>query len=576
MLSKKHCDFLGKAKTAHGERYDYSMVDYNDAHTKIHIICAKHGGFHQKPMNHTNRGQGCPKCSGIYTRTLEDFLREAKEVHGNEYDYTQVELIDYSTIKIKIVCRVHGIFEQLPRNHVGQKHGCPDCNNRRRIDTETFISDVREIHGDRYDYSKLVYIGMHGHVTIICREHGPFEQIAQSHFSGSTGCKKCRHDVYNQESFIKKASEVHNNMYDYRLVEYTNSAAHVNIICSIHGSFSITSNSHVQGFGCGKCGRARGANMRRKSLEAFIADAQAMHGERYDYSNVEYVSTAHHVEIICVDHGCFSQNAQNHLSGAGCPRCANCHRRTQQDFLQEASVVHGKKYDYSKSEFTSVDNHVSIICDVHGEFRQIAKLHLNGRGCQKCTSPLLGLDTASYKKRATAVHGGIYNYDALIFSGLNNKVEVFCDLHQQGFRQHARNHLLGMKGCKGCVDKSHVGGGHSLSQIRWLEFLAVREGVTFQHAENGGEKFLKDIGRVDGYNAKLDIVAEFHGDYWHGNPIKFHPDKINAMCKRSYGDLYAKTVARDQKITESHQRYIVIWENEWLSMIRAVKKMHQA
>ena len=187
--------------------------------------------------------------------TNKEFIKRAKEVHGNTYDYSKVE---YNKMheKVCIICPEHGEFWQTPHNHLkGQK--CPKCANTMRGDTfrdsqDEFVRRAREVHGDKYDYSKVKYINNRTKVCIICPEHGEFWQRPYSHLQGF-GCKKCNNFVYDTRSFIAKAKELYGEKYDYSSVIYKHSKEKVCIICPEHGEFFITPNSFLRGHSCPIC-----------------------------------------------------------------------------------------------------------------------------------------------------------------------------------------------------------------------------------------------------------------------------------------------------------------------------------
>ena len=192
MGKDKREEFIKKAKKVHGDKYDYSKVDYINSQTKVCIICPEHGEFWQIPASHI-RGYKCPEC-GNYNRgskkriSKEEFIKKAKEVHGDKYDYSKVEYINANT-KVCIICPEHGEFWQEPVVHIKQKSGCPKCVGRNTT-TEEFIKKAMEVHGERYDYSKVVYTKAHNKVCIICPEHGEFWQTPAKHLLGQ-GCSKC-------------------------------------------------------------------------------------------------------------------------------------------------------------------------------------------------------------------------------------------------------------------------------------------------------------------------------------------------------------------------------------------------
>ena len=256
-----------------------------------------------------------------------------------------------------------------------------------KLTTEEFIKKAREVHGDRYEYSKVEYVTNQTKVRIICPKHGEFWQKPVNHLQGK-GCLKCGRErtasfhTKSQDQFIQEAKKIHGNKYDYSKVEYVDWQTKVTIICPIHGEFVQSPTSHLQGNGCLKCGNDRTAL--RMTNEDFINKAKAVHGDKYDYSKVQYVYNKTEVCIICREHGEFWQKPKNHLSGYGCPICSGRKKMRTSDFIKKARSVHGEKYDYSKAEYKGYSEKLCIICPEHGEFWQRAGNHLKGIGCPKC------------------------------------------------------------------------------------------------------------------------------------------------------------------------------------------------
>ena len=179
-------DFIEKAKSIHGDKYDYSKVEYNKSTEKVCVICSKHGEFWQEASSHL-RGIGCPKCGGTKKLTKEDFILRAREIHGWKYDYSKVEYVNIIT-PVCIICPKHGEFWQRPNDHLLGK-GCLSCSGNKKKTTDEFIEKAKSVHGDKYDYSKVDYKGAHKKVCIICPKHGEFWQTPDNHFR--FGCKKC-------------------------------------------------------------------------------------------------------------------------------------------------------------------------------------------------------------------------------------------------------------------------------------------------------------------------------------------------------------------------------------------------
>jgi len=121
------------------------------------------------------------------------FIEKARKIHGDKYDYSEV-IYTYNKLKIKIICPEHGEFEQVPKSHI-EGHGCPKCGamkkrKNRLLTTKEFIEKAIKVHGDKYDYSDVVYTMSKNKIKIICPEHGEFEQIARNHLQGK-GCLIC-------------------------------------------------------------------------------------------------------------------------------------------------------------------------------------------------------------------------------------------------------------------------------------------------------------------------------------------------------------------------------------------------
>ena len=449
-------DFITKAKEIHGEKYDYSKVEYINSETKVCIICPKHGEFFVKANNHINCKNGCPFCakensSKSQRKTTEDFIREAREVHGNKYDYSKV-VYKNATTNVTIICPEHGEFEQKPYVHIGQKSGCPRCSRpNTKLNTNEFITKALEVHGNKYNYSKVVYKNYKTKVLIICPEHGEFEQIPNVHLSGS-GCPRCYSEnrYLIKEQFITKSREVHGNKYDYSKVEYKNFNTKVTIICPIHGEFQQRPNDHLNGkYGCPKCGLKKIGDTKRSNITEFIKRSREVHGDKYKYSKVEYVNSATNVTIICPEHGEFEQTPMSHLLGSGCPKCVGKNKTTE-DFIREAREVHGNKYDYSKVEYVNSQTKVCIICPEHGEFWQRPNSHLRGRGCNKCHCPNAINDTNEFITKAREVHGDKYDYSKVVYQGVDTKITIICHEHGE-FEQKPYDHIKLKRGCPNCV-----------------------------------------------------------------------------------------------------------------------------
>jgi len=336
-------------------------------------------------------------------KTKQQFIREAHQIHGSIYDYSRIMYVNNKT-NVKIICPVHGSFEQTPDNHLHGK-GCRRCGiislSRLFIRSRhEFIEKSKLVHGDFYKYDLVDYAGAKSKVVIICPKHGEFMQTPDTHIGGG-GCRKCRDEETSArcrssaEVFIKKSKVVHGNLYDYSEVVYENGRTRVRIMCGKHGLFEQTPENHLSGTGCPKCAIIRVHDLQRKDNSQFISEAVAVHGDRYDYSLVQYSGTNKKVEIVCRKHGKFRQTPLSHLKGSGCNECGNeagadKQRMAADEFIMRARKIHGNFYDYSLVDYKSARSKVKIICPMHGIFEQQPDGHINQRsGCSRCADEAL-------------------------------------------------------------------------------------------------------------------------------------------------------------------------------------------
>jgi hypothetical protein len=141
-----------------------------------------------------------------------------------------------------------------------------------------------------------------------------------------------------------------------------------------------------------------------------------MHGDKYDYSRVEYVNAKAKVEIICPKHGSFRQPPHHHIKGIGCPGCkaekiSHALRLTHEEFIERAQAVHGGRYDYSQTRYENGHESITVICPEHGAFQVEARVHIyQGTGCPECTEWGFKVRKPAvlYYLRVTGPNGNVY------------------------------------------------------------------------------------------------------------------------------------------------------------------------
>lgn len=331
----------------------------------------------------------------------------------------------------------------------------------KKLTTADIVARFVEVHGGRYDYSRVNYVGANRHVEIVCREHGPFSQSASSHIRGS-GCPACAKLRSNTEKIIAEFRAVHGEKYDYSQFEYLGATTKSTIICPKHGPFLQTPISHKKGHGCRACYDESIASRYAMTSESFVSAAREKHNGRYEYKVFNGVNNGDLVTITCKEHGDFNQVVKTHLAGHGCPQCADklngLSKRVQiSAFHDKFRSVHGDRYDYLGEEMGG-DNRakMKILCREHGEFLQKAADHIRGNGCPKCVAlinPKANQEIAAFVESL----GMVVEREARIFENKRRSVDVLVrDVsiaiehngvawHSEAFHKDPKNHMLQKK-----------------------------------------------------------------------------------------------------------------------------------
>lgn len=184
--------------------------------------------------------------------------------------------------------------------------------------------------------------------------------------------------------FINEAKQIYGEKYDYSSIIYKNFRTKIQIRCSLHGIFEKFPQDFLKGSGCKQCSYEK-MDKKERSTEEFIIDAKKIHGEKYDYSKVHFVSLAKKIEIICPIHGSWLQKPGDHLnSKAGCKKCfyekSGKTEWTTKSLIEKLKEIHGDTYDFSNIDYENNTTKVKIICSIHGEIEISPKTLLRGEG----------------------------------------------------------------------------------------------------------------------------------------------------------------------------------------------------
>jgi hypothetical protein len=308
--------------------------------------------------------------------------------------------------------------------------------------------------------------------------------------------------------FITQCSLKHDNKYDYSLVEYDGVGNKVKIICPEHGVFEKIARDHSNGQGCPSCSKIEKYSSYKLPKEDVINSFIAKHGNKYDYSLVEYVNLQTNIKIICPIHGEFEQRPCVHLRGEGCKKCYFKYKVDNLNlgdvFISNANIKFDDYYDYSLVNYQKHNIVVDIICPKHGVFSQRPDVHLRGVGCIKCykENKLIN-DKLKFIKDSKKTHKDNYDYSLVDYVSATEKVKIICTEHGE-FEQTPNNHLSKKNKCPKCALK------YNLSQDsvnNYLKSLNIDTELNNRLILNGKE--------LDIYIPSRNLAIEYNGLYWH-------------------------------------------------------------
>ena len=351
------------------------------------------------------------------------------------------------------------------------------------------------------------------------------------------------------DKFLKKATLKHGYKFDYSKVNYVDSQTKVCIICPEHGEFWQTPANHIRGHGCPECSNKNRGSKKRLTNDEFITKAKKVHGDKYDYSKVNYVNSDTDVEIMCKIHGSFFQKPSNHLNGQGCPKCNGKHLTTNEIISLFKEKHSDKNYDYSKVNYELMHKKVCIICPEHGEFWQTPSKHLLGQGCPKCSikNKSQRHTTEEFIEKAKEVHGNKYGYSKTEYISAKDPSIITCKKHGD-FMQCPNDHLSG-HGCPRC------GKGKIISNFEDEIYSFVKK--IAHSAIQSNRTILDNKNELDIFIPKNNLAIECDGLHWHSEYFKdknYHIEKTSECAQKGV-------------------RLIHVFEDEWINKKNIVKSI---
>lgn len=316
--------------------------------------------------------------------------------------------------------------------------------------------------------------------------------------------------------------------------------------------------------------------MRRLTTEEFINLANEIHNHKFDYELSNYINSHSKIKILCKIHGVFEQMPYTHLNGSGCRKCGIDRRvklqtKTLDEFINQASLKHKDEnniplYRYEESNYVNSKTKIKIFCKKCDKlFKQTPDDHLSGYGCNRCgvekctksrtkTFEQFLKDTEKYHLDKNAIL--IYGYERSNYINSELKIEILCKKCDKYFWQAPAHHLSG-QGCPICSTRK------SKLEIQWLKSLNIASLETQKYFNICGKKYI-----VDGYDPQTKIIYEFNGDFFHGNLNKFLENDINPISKKTFGELYQKTLQKEQDLKNAGYTVISIWESDFKKQIK--------
>jgi len=385
-----------------------------------------------------------------------------------------------------------------------------------------------------------------------------------------SGCPQCSGKIpWTLDRFLIKAKQIHNDKFDYSRITLDHIkgvGSHIPVTCKICNYFwTPIIGGHInEKSGCPQCyGNAAW------TLESFLIRSEIIHGSKFDYSQImsDHIKGGNsHIPIICKTcNYLWTPPIISHINAkSGCPQCSGRAPWNLERFLIRAEQIHGNKFDYSQitsDHIKGVGSHIPIVCKTCNYFwTPPINSHINNKnGCTQC-SDNIPWTLERFRIKGNQIHNNKFDYSQITLDHIENKyshIPIRCIKCNHIWSPRIDSHIHSKSGCPKCT---HT--GYSKSQIEWLESIIASGCINIVHALNVGEHKIENVGKVDGYCAETNTVYEYHGDFWHGNPDKYLPEDINPASKKTYGELYSKTMMRDQKIRDLGYNLIVRWESE--------------
>lgn len=356
--------------------------------------------------------------------------------------------------------------------------------------------------------------------------------------------------TWTSESLIEHLSDSLGPQWDCSSIEYVNTKTPVTVRCYKHSTLvSRTPAQLLRGeIYCPSC-------FLEQRHHEWVEASREVWGDRWDYSDTEYVESRAKVKIRCREHGYFWQRPKNHLQSVGCPECARENNRlrnvgTLESFISKAREVWGDRWDYTHSEYQGRRSHITITCKEHGDFLQFVEGHLEGQvGCKWCREYNAPISYSEFVRRSVELWGeGRWDIFEESYTSYADLITFRCLVHDRTFTQRGADHLRGNSGCVPCSRSSASKAEDQIAEFIESKGISVERNVRNLIPSRSLE--------VDIYLPSCQVAIEYNGVYWHSEkfvPKEYHSDK--------------RILLKEQGI-----RLVQIWEDDWHDRTDIVKR----
>ncbi len=437
------------------------------------------------------------------TGTAENFIKKAKAVHKDSYDYERVIYINART-KVEVLCGIHGLFLISPDNHL-RGRGCPKCAGKKWTKVD-FISAAKEKHGNTYDYSNLEFKNKNEDVKIVCHKHGEFYQNPYVHIKGS-GCPKCIGRNLTFDELVAEARKAHNNQYEYLELITKNdqskrSRKYLKIKCIKHDHIWLADPyTHINNkTGCDLCGNERSSQKQRSSFERIRQRIESLHPNYVIPPKQSYQNQHQNIVYFCKIHGKQKGRVINLLNGQGCPICGQESRNDffRDDWSKVIERIESKHPNITVYVDQRFENHHSPIvfnCKNHGDKVSNANTLISkGAGCNECANEkrasLQKSDWNLVVKKILEINKNITIDSNQRYINTNSHISYTCKEH--GIQSATPSKLLMGRGCPKCA----IALRNNYSDSAWCSLCGDRNAKLYWLKMQHGNEVWYKVGKT--------------------------------------------------------------------------------